>query len=63
MHYIISFAVGLILLATPISAGKIAWPDPTIPIPDQVQAFIKSECVEYKGFSEETVGYCQSKLA
>ena len=38
--------------------SDIAWPDPSIPIPGNVRTFIVSECVEYQGWSEETVSEC-----
>ena len=36
----------------------INWPDPSIEVPTNVQAFIKSECVEYQGWSEEALDEC-----
>lgn len=39
----------------------LAWPDPSIPIPDNVRSFIHSECVEFQGWSEETVVECVSR--
>lgn len=39
----------------------INWPDPSIEIPAKVRAFINSECLEYQGWSEETVDDCISR--
>ncbi len=39
----------------------LAWPDPSIPIPDNVNSFIHSECVEFQDWSGETVGECISR--
>ena len=51
---------GVALLATPASAGKLAWPDATIPIPHEVRAFITSECREFRGWSDEPLDECIS---
>ena len=34
------------------------WPDPSIPVPGYVRAFIKSECVEFQGWGDETIEEC-----
>ncbi|AZQ68362.1 hypothetical protein EF888_15230 [Silicimonas algicola] len=51
------FAIFLFLSAQAM-AGGIAWPDPRIPVPDDVRVFVHSECEAFRGWSEETVDEC-----
>mgnify|MGYP001812969648 FL=1 len=60
MYSLRIFLASTALLVTPASACKIAWPDANIPIPEEVRAFIGSECHEFHGWSEETLDECIS---
>ena len=46
-------AILLSLAVSPVLAGEIAWPDPKIPVPGEVLAFISNECHEFRGWGEE----------
>ena len=49
-----------LLLASqaPAGASKIVWPNAEIAIPSLVRDFILSECIRYKGSSEESLEDC-----
>lgn len=54
------FTLGIGLLAHPLFAGEIRWPNPSIPIPEEVRSYIFSECHEFRDWGEETVDQCVS---
>ena len=48
----------LLASQTPAGACKIMWPNAEIPVPPLVREFIDSECLRYKGTSEERLDEC-----
>jgi hypothetical protein len=58
MSFIVLIAACVMLVAAPANAGKIYWPNPNIPIPIEVRNYIVSECLEHRGWGEETVDEC-----
>ncbi len=60
MRIFVSLFLFLVLSVSPrtLSGGGLMWPDADISIPPEVRSYILSECREFKGFSEETVGEC-----
>lgn len=59
MLHRLAMIISLLLASqAPADACKIVWPNAEIPIPTLIQDFILSECIRYKGTTEETIDDC-----